>query len=212
MTGVIFSVIKVALQQFREPFLEGIRQKENWWPKRGPYQCKPHVRIVCRNNFNNFFQMAISFLAYAVTFLGKLHFTRNYFFTVIISAEQLLPQSNWFEATVSFSELLIDQSKATYLEQLFFLHSSYSSKIVSLFRGTLLLTSYFLRIGSSLGQLVFQNSYYLGRQICSEYRYIQKSFFFEAGTFTKHQIFLDSYFPRSATFNVMYTFSGELLF
>ena len=38
--------------------------------------------------------MAMSFLAYAVTFLGKLQFTRNYFFIVIISAEQLLPQSN----------------------------------------------------------------------------------------------------------------------
>ena len=34
------------------------------------------------------------FLAYVVTFLRQLHFTRNYFFTVNISAEQLLLNGN----------------------------------------------------------------------------------------------------------------------
>ena len=100
----------------------------------------------------------------------------------------------------------------TYLKQLFFLLSTCSSTIVTSFRGKLLPTSYFLRISSSLGQLVFPNNYHLGRQICSEYRYLQKSFFFEADTFTKHQIFLNSCFSSSATFNVTFTFSGELLF
>ena len=48
--------------------------------------------------------MVMLFLVYFFTILGQLHFTRNYFFTVNISAEQLLPQSNSFKATVSFSE------------------------------------------------------------------------------------------------------------
>ena len=38
--------------------------------------------IVYKDNFKNFFQMTMFFLAYVVTFLGQLHFTRNYFFTV----------------------------------------------------------------------------------------------------------------------------------
>ena len=67
-------------------------------------------------------------------------------------------------------------------QQLFF-QNSY------LFGAKLLPTSFLLRVDSSLGQLVFQNSYYLGRQISSEDWYLQKSFFFEADTSTKHQIF-----------------------
>ena len=51
-----------------------------------------------------------------------------------------------------------------------------------------------LRRGSFLGHLVFQNSYYLRRQICSEYQYLQKSFFFEADFSAKHQNFQNSCF------------------
>ena len=54
----------------------------------------PKVRIVYRDNFKNSFQMTMFFLAYVVTFLGELQFTRNYFFTVNISAGQLLLNGN----------------------------------------------------------------------------------------------------------------------
>ena len=79
---VILTMTKVALQQFRMPLLRSTQQKESWWPKREPYQCGPLVGIVYKDNFKNFFQMTMSFFAYVVTFLGQLHFTTNYFFTV----------------------------------------------------------------------------------------------------------------------------------
>ena len=41
----------------------GIRQKESWWTKRGPYQCEPPLRIVY-----NFFQMTMLFVAYVGLF------------------------------------------------------------------------------------------------------------------------------------------------
>ena len=59
--------------------------------------------------------------------------------------------------------------------------------------------NYFLRIESSFGEPVCQNGYYLGRQICSEYQYLQKSFFSEADTSTKHQIFRNSRFFNKVT-------------
>ena len=91
ITEVIFSMIKNALQQTRELFLRSIRQKENWWSKRGLYQCGSLVRIVCKDNFKNFFQMRMFFLTYVMAFLGQLHFTINYFFTTLLqSALRLL--------------------------------------------------------------------------------------------------------------------------
>ena len=50
----------------------------------------------------NFFQMAISILAYSVTFSGQLYFWRNYFF--------ILLQSNHFDIAITFSEHLFLQS------------------------------------------------------------------------------------------------------
>ena len=59
---------------------------------------------------NNSFQMAITFLTYIVTFLGQVHFTTNYFFTVHTSARRLLLQSNQFDTTVTFLEQLLFQN------------------------------------------------------------------------------------------------------
>ena len=86
-----FSMISVALQRFRQPFLRSKPWKENWLSERRPFQWGTLVRIVYKNNFKNFFQMTMLFLAYVVTILRQLHFTRNYFFKVNISAERLLP-------------------------------------------------------------------------------------------------------------------------
>ena len=47
-----------------------------------------------QRQFKNFFEITMFFLAYVVTFLGQVHFMRNFFFTVSTSAEQLLLQSN----------------------------------------------------------------------------------------------------------------------
>ena len=93
ITEIIFSIVKVVLEQSRETLLRGILKNENWWPKRGPYQCGPPMRIVCKANYKNFFQMTMFFLAYLVAFLVQLHITRNYVFTGNTSAEQLPLQS-----------------------------------------------------------------------------------------------------------------------
>ena len=74
-------------------------------------------------------------LAYVVTFLGQLHFTRNYFFTVNTSAQLLLLQSNQFDTTITFSEQLLFWS------------------------------SYFLNRLTSSHQLLFQNSYLFGAKV-----------------------------------------------
>ena len=47
-----------------------------------------------QKQFKNFFEMKMLFLAHVETFLGQVHFMRNFFFTVNTSAEQLLLQSN----------------------------------------------------------------------------------------------------------------------
>ena len=95
--GVFYtkSLEKNASHLLRETFLRSIPWKENWWPEKRPYQYGSPVRIVYDNNFNNFFQMTMHFLACVVTILRKLHFTRNYIFTLNISAEELLPQCNY---------------------------------------------------------------------------------------------------------------------
>ena len=93
ITEIIFSIVKVVLEQSRETLLRGILKNENWRSKRGPYQCGPPMRIVCKGNYKNFFQMTMFFLAYLAAFFGQLHITRNYVFTGNTSAEQLPLQS-----------------------------------------------------------------------------------------------------------------------
>ena len=64
--------------------------KEKWWPKRGPYQYGPPVRIVYKDNFKNLFQMTVFFLAYVVTFLGQVHFMRSFYEKLPFSEHSLL--------------------------------------------------------------------------------------------------------------------------
>ena len=64
--------------------------------------------------------------------LRQLHFTRNFFLTVNISAEQLLPLSNQFNTTVTFSEQLL-------------LQSSYFLGTATFSEDSLLLSSYFFQ-------------------------------------------------------------------
>ena len=115
------------------------------------------------------------FLAYVVTFLGQLHLTRNYFFTVNTSGQQLLLQSNQFDTTVTFSEQFLFGT-ATFSEGLLLLNN-YSFKTVTYSEQR------FYR--QLLSVLALQGCWFfiaatLGRQICSEYWYPQKNFFFKA--------------------------------
>ena len=121
--------------------------KENWWPKREPYQCGPPVKIVYKDNFKNFFQMTMFFLAYLVTFLGQVHFMRNYFFTVNTSVEQLLLQSSYFFGADSFSEHLL-------------LLSSYSFKIVTYSEQHLFRKTNLLRISISTEEFLFRSRHF----------------------------------------------------
>ena len=96
------------------------------------------------------------FLAYVVTFLGQLNFTRNYFFKVNAFAQRLLVQNNQFDTTVTFPEQLLFWNsyffrRLTSSQQLLF-QNSY------LFKAKVVLTTSIS--SSSLGQLVFRNTYF----------------------------------------------------
>ena len=113
----------------------------------GKYSCEvPHEHLegsgnlsgkIKRNGQSNlvsFFEKAISLLAYVATFSG-LYFGRSYFFTLF--------WSNYFYTTVTFSQ------------ELFFQNSFF-------FGGEILQSSHFLRIESSLRQLLFGAAIFFG--------------------------------------------------
>ena len=99
--------------------------------------------------------MKISLIAFVVTFLGQLYFWISYFFTLL--------QCSYFDTAVNFLEQLFLQGswifwadffrKSPSSQQLFF--QSY------FFRAKLLPRSQFLRIGSSIGQLLFGTANFL---------------------------------------------------
>ena len=168
---VIFSMIKVALEQFRDP-KRHTTKRELMTPKSTLSMWSP-VRIVYKDNFKNFFQMTMLFVAYIELFQD------SYILREATSSQQTLLQSRYFSRVTSSTQHLLIQNScffraATFWGQLLFQNNhSFSAIILSkqlLIRTNKLLPiNYFLRIGSSSGQLVFQNSYYLGRQICLEY-------------------------------------------
>ena len=145
----------------------------------------PPVRIIYKDSFKNFFQMTILLLPYVVTISGQLHFTRNYFFTGNVSAEDVLPQSKQFDTTVTFSEQLLLQNSyflegATFSEHSLRL-SSYFLKISTysernLYRLLLLVNRQLFR------QLVFQNRYFSEKQQY-EHLLFRKSYLFRVATF-----------------------------
>ena len=114
---------------------------------------------VNRNHWSNlvsfFSQITIFLLAYVATFSGQLYFGRSYFFTLF--------QSNYFDTTVTFSGKLFFITAAffsffrtvTFSQELFFQNSFF-------FGAKLLQSSHFLRIGSSLRQLLFGTAIFSG--------------------------------------------------
>ena len=147
LTEVIFSIRKVTLQQFREPFQRDTRQKKSDNPKENHINVDPQ--------WGSFTKTIQEFLSND----DVLSRIRSDFFRTGAFYEKLLLDSKHFCRVATYFRTLISS------QQLFF-QKSY------LFGAKLLPTSYFLRIDSSLGQLVFQNNYYVGKQICSEYRYL----------------------------------------
>ena len=126
ITEVIFSMIKVALQQFREPkrhtTKRGLMTQKSilsmWTPRedclqRQIWEFISNDDIICRIHR---------------TFLGQLHFTRNYLSTANTFTEQYFSR-----VTSSTQQLLFESScffrAATFLEHSFLL-SNYSFKIV----------------------------------------------------------------------------------
>ena len=150
--------------------------------------------------------MVISLLAYLLTFSGQFYFRRNYF-RVTTSTKQLLFRNRYFYFRAAAFLRISVFGTVISSQQLFF--SEYL-----LFGAKLLPSSYFLRIGIFLGQLLFETAAFLA-QVLLRKRYLQKSSFFKAGTSSAHhQHFQKSYilnFPHYLLF-LGAAFSEELLF
>ena len=101
-----------------------------------------------------FFQVGFSILVNVTTFSGQLYFRKSYFITLLLS--------NYFDTAVTFLKYYISS------EQQLFLRSSFFRTVASMrqlliqkkyfFREEVLSSSHFLRIGSSLGQLLFRTA------------------------------------------------------
>ena len=149
-----------------------------------PCQCGSPVTIVYKDNFKNFFQMTIHFLACAVTILRKLHFTRNYIFTLNISAEQLLfLQSGYFIGAPTFSEHLL-------------LLSSYFFKIVTYLERNI------YRPATSCDQVVIQGRQFFRTATFQKDKFvqninIQKSFFLKQALLKSIKTPLQTFFMNN---------------
>ena len=130
------------------------------------------------------------YLVCVAIFVGQLqHFTRNCFLKVNISAERLLLQCNYFGRTITFLDQLLLQS--SYFPEQSLLFSNYLAKLLP--------TSYFQRIGSFQGSQFFRTGTFYVFLICSNYQYLQKSFFPKAGNSAKYQIFQKNCFFDKVT-------------
>ena len=156
----------------------------------------------------SFFQIAISLLAYVATFSGQLYFGRSYFFTLF--------QSNYFGTTVTFfgqhrtAAVFSFFRTVTFSQELFFQNSFF-------FGAKILQSSHFLRIGSSLRQLLFGTRTAFFSEELFRIKLYKKSYFFKAGTSAQHQSFSEKlrfgknwFFRKSVS--TLPTFSGELSF
>ena len=167
--------------------------------------------------------MVISLFAYVATFSGQLYFRRSYFFTYL--------QSSYFDTT----EQLLFQSSCFFRASTFFWQLSFQNSYF--FRAKLLPSSHHLRIGSSLGYLLFGTVTFLAKElfrikICTEELLFWSRYLCTASTiseelhFGKKRIFQKSnitvffwrvVFSESLLFqktlsSIAATFSEELLF
>ena len=144
--------------------------------------------------------MSISLLAYVANFSGQLYFWRSYFFTRL--------QNNYFNATVNFSEQVFLQSSCFFEELLFqycYLCTAVNFSESHFFRAKLLLSSHFLRIEGSLGQLLFGAGTFLAEDFF-RIKISTECHPFEAGcttsTFSEEHNFGKSKLFRKAIFHI----------
>ena len=158
------------------------------------------------------FKCLISFFAYVAIFSGQLYFRRSYlFFRVITSTQQLLFWSScFFRASAFFLTSSFFQNNHFFAAAIFFRIATFSEWN-------------FYRTATTWVQDVLYGSYFseqlpFWRRNCLDWRYLQKSYFFEAVTSAKHQLFQKSYIlEKKRIFQKInmrhYTFfSGELTF
>ena len=127
----------------------------------------------------------------AATFSGQPLFQREYVFTVSTSSEQLILLINQFDKTGHFFQQ--------------FFQSSFFFKV------KLPPSSFFLRVDSSLLQLIFQTSYFFGGRICfTEDLLFGSSYLFRAVPFLWLLLFWNIYFLTVN--NQLLFFSKQLFF
>ena len=162
-------------------------------------------------------QMAISLLANLATCPGQLYFRRSYFFTLL----WLLRHNSYsFGASISSEQLLFLRcsvfDRVISLHQLFFQNTLFSGM-------KLLPSSHFVRIGSSLGQLLFGTATFLlewllrinistEELLWSKQVLLHSISFFRRATFSKNLLFLESYLFRAVTFSKYVTFYSSNIF
>ena len=115
--------------------------------------------------------------------------TSSHFFRITTSTQQLLLRSSYFLRTAAFFSFC----RAVTFSQEFFFQNSF------FFGATLLQCRHFLKIGSSLRQLLFGAAIFFRRN-CLGLRYLKKSYFFKAGTSVQHQPFQKSYIWKKLIF------------
>ena len=119
-----------------------------------------------------------------MTFSGQLYFWRSYFFKLF--------QSNYFDDTAAISQ------SSYFFRTAAFLRNSFFGTVIFLqllfqnsffFRAKLLQSSLFLRIGSYLGQLLFEAAIFwrkncLEKKISTEELLFQRRYFCTSSTFS----------------------------
>ena len=133
--------------------------------------------------------------------------TFSQFFRVTTSTQQSLSRSCYFFRTAAF------------LRSSFFRTVTFSLllfQISFIFRAKLLQSNYYLRIGSYLGQLL-SKQLFLAEELFQKKRYLQRRYFFKAGTSAHHQLLQESYILEKINnsekqYSLLPTFSGELPF
>ena len=117
--------------------------------------------------------------------------TSSHFFRVTTSIQHLLFRSSYFFRAAAFFSF---SRAVTFSQELFFQNSFF-------FGAKLLQSNHFLRIGSSLRQLLFGIAIFFRRNCLGEI-YLKKSYLFKAGTSAQHQPFQKSYILEKADFLV----------
>ena len=140
-------------------------------------------------NLEIFFHMAVSLLTYVATFPESFIFgeaTSSHFFKVTNSTQQLLFRRSYFFRAATFFEELLFQNNRFFPVVIF--------QYIYFFRADFLPRSHFLRIGSSLGELLCWKSSFLVEEL------VQDKDIYRTTTFLKQVILYSINIFRRDTF------------